>query len=77
MFKRLSIVAALAGFAFTGWGCGQQTATSETTAGKSAALPTYEIGLLDAYGAVAIRDISISTPAIWKWRLPLLSGRPS
>lgn len=52
MFKRLSIVAALAGLAFTGWGCGQQTATSETTTGKSAALPTYEIGLLDAYSAV-------------------------
>ncbi len=52
MIKRISIVAALAGIALTGWGCGQQTATSETTAGKSAGLPTYEIGLIDAYNAV-------------------------
>lgn len=52
MFKRISIIAALAGLAFTGWGCGQQTATSETTKGKSAALPTYEFSLIDAYRSV-------------------------
>ncbi len=52
MFKRITIMAALAGLAFTGWGCGQQAATSETTAGKSAALPTYEFSLIDAYNAV-------------------------
>ncbi len=52
MFKRISIMAVVAGLAITGWGCGQQTATSETTDGKSVALPTYEFSLIDAYNAV-------------------------
>lgn len=52
MLKRISIMAVLAGLAITGWGCGQQTATSDTTAGKSVALPTYEFSVIDAYNAV-------------------------
>lgn len=52
MLKRISIVTAFAALAITGWGCGQQTATSETTTGKSVALPTYEFSLIDAYSAV-------------------------
>lgn len=52
MFKRISIFAALSGLALLAWGCGQQTATSETTTGKSVALPVYELSLIDAYAAV-------------------------
>ncbi len=52
MFKRMSIVAALAVMALAGWLLGRQTAVSQTTAGQANALPTYEIGLIDAYSAV-------------------------
>lgn len=52
MFRRTAVVAFLAGVSLVGWGCGEQTATSQTNASASVTVPTYEVGLIDAYGAV-------------------------